>query len=243
MNSSILEQCKRLYISAFHDDEAFTDYLFKLFFENSCKYLLEGETVVSMLFAMDVTCGMLKGKYVYAVATLGEYRGRGYMSRLFDKLSDELKSDYDFLCLKPMSDSLYDYYARLGFETAFYKKSLRMNAFSNSLPVVEVKSANEIRNIRKSLINDSFVDYSNDFLNLLLSYCTMLTDNPLNPKVFVVKEILSGKVKEVLGDYNLLPDEYKNKLLLTVGNEYRFAMVKKLKNVCLNNCYLGFALD
>ncbi|MBR2042925.1 MAG: GNAT family N-acetyltransferase [Clostridia bacterium] len=243
MNNSIAEQCKRLYISAFHDDEEFTDYLFSLFFESSCKYLLEGETVVSMLFAMDVTCGKLKGKYVYAVATLEQYRGKGYMSRLFDSLTAELKNQYDFLCLKPMSESLFDYYARLGFETAFYKKSFSLNSFSNSLTLVEVKNPNEISNIRKSLINESFVDYSSDFLNLLLSYCTMLTDNPLEPKVFVVKERLSGKVKEVLGDYNLLPDEYKNKTLLTVGNEYRFAMVKKLKNISLNNCYLGFALD
>lgn len=243
MCDSIINQCKRLYIDAFHDDEQFTDLLFDLFFDSSCIYLCEDGTVVSMLFAMDITIDSLNGKYVYAVATDEKYRGKGYMSHLFDSISEEFGREYDFLCLKPMSDSLFDYYSRLGFIRSFKKSTVYINECNSACKLTALTSTKDVAKVRQTLLGENFAEYCDDFLKLLLSYCDMLTDDCENPTVFVVREKQSGKVKEVLGDYHRLPEDFLNVPLLVQGNDFDFAMVKLLNEVNFENKYLGFALD
>lgn len=64
--------------------------------------------------------------YIYAAATLPDFRGRGIMARLIDTAVEYGGSKGClFTFLLPASDSLYDYYERLGFTTAFeVKKAL-----------------------------------------------------------------------------------------------------------------------
>lgn len=243
MPDNIINQCKRLYIDAFHDDEQFTDLLFDLFYESSCKYLLEDGVIFSMLFAMDISLDGMKGKYIYAVATDEKYRGKGYMRRLFDKITAEFKKDYDFLCLKPMSESLFDYYSRLGFVRGFKKSVADFSEANIVPPLTFLDNTKDIKNVRKAILSENYVEYTEDFLKLLLSYCDMLTDSIENPTVFAVREKLSGKVKEVLGDITRLTDEFKGIPLLLPGEEFDFAMIKFLKNKRFENKYLGFALD
>lgn len=243
MSESIIKQCKSLYITAFQDDEEFTDLLFDLFYDSSCRYLCEDDKVVSMLFAMDVTLDGAKGKYIYAVATDENYRGKGYMSKLFRKVSDEFKDEYDFFCLKPMSESLFDYYGRLGFEKCLKKSESFKYETNLDCKLYPLNSAKDIKAVRRALLKENFVDYSDNFIKLLLSYCDMLTDSLENPRVFAVKEKLSGKVKEVLGDKELLTEDFLNIPLLVPGDGFDFAMVKFLKCKPFENKYLGFALD
>lgn len=243
MTESIINQCKRLYIDAFHDDEQFTNLLFGLFFDSSCRYICEDGRVISMLFAIDVTLDGILGKYVYAVATDEKYRSKGYMRRLFEKISDEFQKEYDFFCLKPMSESLFDYYGRLGFEKCFKKSSDVIKKANSRSVLYKLENLKDIKAVRKAVLKENFVDYTEDFIKLLLSYCDMFTDSKENPKVFAVKEKLSGKVKEVLGDKDMLTEEFLNIPLLTPGDGFDFAMVKFLKCNRFENKYLGFALD
>lgn len=243
MSDSIIDQCKCLYIDAFHDDEEFTNLLFSKFYNSSCRYIAQDGQVISMLFAMDITLDGMRGKYVYAVATNTKYHGKGYMRRLFEQITEEFRKDYDFLCLKPMSDSLYDYYSRLGFSRGFKKSTVSISNADSSRNLVSLKNAKDIKTVRKVLLGENYVDYSVDFLVLLLSYCDMLTDNAADPTVFAVKEKLSGKVKEVLGDINHLTEEFVNIPLLVQGEDSDFAMVKFLNDKRFKNKYLGFALD
>ncbi len=243
MPDSIINQCKRLYIDAFHDDEEFTDLLFDLFYDSSCKYLCEDGNVVSMLFAIDITVENFCGKYVYAVATDEKYRGKGYMRRLFDSISEEFEAEYDFLCLRPMSESLFDFYGKLGFAKEFKKSTVYKNSADCLITLNSLTDITDIKRVRKSLLGENYVEYCDNFYKLLLSYCDILTDDIENPKLFAVKEKQSGKVKEVLGNYNRLPRELLNTPLLIPGEDFDFAMVKLLKEIIFKNKYLGFALD
>lgn len=243
MGNSIIKQCKKLYIDAFHDDEQFTDLLFDLLYESSCRYLLEDSKVVSMLFAIDITMDGYKGKYVYAVATDERYRGKGYMRKLFDSVTDEYQAKYDFLCLRPMDNSLFDFYEKLGFVRQFKKSIAYKNNDNSHKKLFLLDDIGNIKKVRKHLLCENYVEYCDEFYKLLLSYCSMLTDDILNPNVFIVKELLSGKVKEVLGNFNQLPDEFNNVPLLIRGEDLDFAMVKFLKQNSCQNKYLGFALD
>lgn len=65
----------------------------------------------------------LNGKpvmYIYAAATLPEYQRRGIMSKLIAAANDEAAAHgCMFTFLLPASDSLYQYYAKLGYIAAF----------------------------------------------------------------------------------------------------------------------------
>lgn len=66
--------------------------------------------------------------YIYAAATLPSFRGHGIMAKLIDTaVSYGSSKGCLFTFLLPGSDSLYDYYGKLGFETAFEVKKARLN--------------------------------------------------------------------------------------------------------------------
>lgn len=242
MHNSIIQQCKKLYMEAFGDDEQFTDLLFDLFFDTSCRYICCDGKIVSMLFAIDISLDGYRGKYIYAVATHPDFRGKGYMSRLFDEVSAEFKEQYEFLCLKPMSEGLFDFYSRLGFIRQFKKSIIENSDFSDS-QLKDLNDINDIKNVRKALLIKNYAEYCDDFYKLMLSYCNVSVDSLENPKLFVVFEKQSGKIKEVLGEYNLLPNCYNSTPILIPGDGYDFAMIKNLNEKTFDDGYLGFALD
>lgn len=60
-------------------------------------------------------------RYVYAVATLPEYRRRGFAREILEFAKEEYGEP---LILAPAEDSLFSYYERLGFRKAFAKRAL-----------------------------------------------------------------------------------------------------------------------
>lgn len=243
MAESIRNQCVKLYIDAFHDDIEFTNLLFDNFFEDSCRYLLIDGKVVSMLFAMDVSINNKKGKYVYAVATNENYRGKGYMKKLFDCISNEFSRDYSFLCLRPMDDGLFNFYEKLGFERKFTKSTAVLLNQKCNHKCITVENVNDIKNIRKLFLPENSAEYSDDMMKLIMSYCDAFTDSFENPSYFVIKEKLSGKVKEAIGCLENIPECVCNGEVITYGNGFDYAMFKSLGWNFTDNGYLGLALD
>lgn len=104
-----------LYRQTFGEDKAFDTLLFDNFFEN-CRYIVENEQVVSMLFELPVTL-IKEGErlplcYVYAAATHPDYRGRGLASRLVE----EACARHPRVILRPAEEGLQAFYGRLGFK-------------------------------------------------------------------------------------------------------------------------------
>lgn len=240
--NDIINQCKKLYLEAFRDDEEFTDLLFSCLREKGLEYIIEDDVVISMLFCMDVTFNSLNGKYVYGVVTNPEYRGQGRMSQLFNNVSEKYKGKYDFLCLKPMDEGLFSYYSKLGFENLF-KKDKIVSSSQAECDLIKITDIDIIKKIRKRFLNSDYVEYGEEFYKLLYAYCSTYTDNVDNPTFLITTEILSGKVKEMLGEKNKLPKEYCQKELLTVGDGFDFGMVKFLSQKAFDSGYLGFAMD
>ena len=108
--------CLRLYKQAFPEpDLPFEEAIFEHCFKY-CRYIEENGKIVSMLFALPCE---LKTKtetksviYIYAAATLQEYRGRGYMARLIEQLNGEGKA----LFLRPATEGLISFYKKFGFK-------------------------------------------------------------------------------------------------------------------------------
>ncbi len=118
----------RLWREAFGDG----DDVIELFFDTVIEYdntvvaEISGEAV-SALYLIPAEIShedrLYSAYYVYAAATLKDFRKRGIMAKLLeysDILANRRKIDYLFL--HPAEEELYAYYAKNGYKTAFYEK-------------------------------------------------------------------------------------------------------------------------
>ena len=116
---------KALWLEAFPDDSEFVHVFFEKFYRPS-KALLRYDNgeLVSMLFYMDVKMKanrrVLKGAYLYGVATKLTERHAGHFSALHEVLTERLtEKKYKFVCAIPASDSLFSMYKKFGYNTFF----------------------------------------------------------------------------------------------------------------------------
>lgn len=107
---------RALYMEAFEgEDPRFVDALFAKGFPRHLVAMGDGGKLVSMLFALPYPIqteqGLIDAHYIYGVATAKEYRGKGYAKRLLA----EAASHGTPVFLRPMSPSLFNFYADAGF--------------------------------------------------------------------------------------------------------------------------------
>lgn len=115
MNHDLYTACRALYDLAFPGEpEAFTRSLFDRYFPDHVRVICEEGQVASMLFSIpspiQLENGTLDARYLYAVATHPDHRGKGLAKRL---LTAEAAAHPVFL--RPMSPSLFDFYTKAGF--------------------------------------------------------------------------------------------------------------------------------
>lgn len=83
--------------------------------------------IASMLFLLDgkikVGKSELNAYYLYAAATLKEFRGKGIMAQMLEAAKElAFTRKIDLICLKPAEKSLYDFYKKHGYQTIFKLK-------------------------------------------------------------------------------------------------------------------------
>lgn len=161
---TMLPHLKEIWKECFGDEDSYINFFFlhqlesysvkseeiymesKKVYENQLVYM-DDDFPVSMLTMIPGLLAMPEGNkkiyYIYGVATKKVYRGRGYAAALLEQAFDIAQKDQAALVLVPASESLYTYYQRLGFKTAFYEKRLTLR-----LPE-KVKTNKRIWNIRE----------------------------------------------------------------------------------------------
>jgi hypothetical protein len=106
------DRLKEIYHQAFADvDNTFEDALFDKCFDY-CEYLEKDSRIVSMCFALPCLIDGKKAKYIFAVTTPQEFRGKGYAKELINRIK---KQDDSILILRPVNDGLIPFYESLGF--------------------------------------------------------------------------------------------------------------------------------
>ena len=115
MNQALYDQCRALYDLAFPGEaQDFTAALFKRYFPDCLRVICEGEQPASMLFSIpcpiQTESGTLPARYIYAVATHPDHRGKGLAKQLLRAEAARYP-----IFLRPMSPSLFDFYAKVGF--------------------------------------------------------------------------------------------------------------------------------
>ena len=145
-----------LWNRVFGDDLDFIEFIFKEAYANSvlCFAELDGDNAVSAFYLIRNTLKynnkFYDGYYLYAAATLPEYRKSGIMSRLIGEALDFCREhNVDFVSLVPSEEGLYGYYSRFGFEKAMYRyenSADKINALKVSETVIDINEILKIRN-------------------------------------------------------------------------------------------------
>lgn len=117
----MIPQIKEIWHRCFGDEEDYMEFYFThRFTEENMLVCMEDKKPVAMttfLKAYLVTGeGEIPVHYAYAVATLPEYRDRGYAKMLLEKGKQHFQTP---IVLEPASESLIYYYEKLGFRMAF----------------------------------------------------------------------------------------------------------------------------
>jgi hypothetical protein len=124
---SMSDHLLKIWLDAFPDDSKEDVELFfsKFLKPDKCAVWVENGIPVSMTFMLPAKLIVkeqtsLELIYIYAAATLTEYRGRGIFGTLLKKVHEALREkSIDACFLHPATSSLYDYYKRLGYKTYF----------------------------------------------------------------------------------------------------------------------------
>lgn len=129
--------------------------------ENTLVYEFNGE-IASMLFLLEGKMSIngidYDSYYLYAACTLKKYRGRGFMGELL-RFAEKIASERNigFICLLPGESSLYEFYERFGYKTAFSKKTLKITSadIDENFDSIEIKAENnsvELKKIRENAL-------------------------------------------------------------------------------------------
>lgn len=158
---------KKLWHTSFQDDESYVDfYLKNCFATNQCLLLSKNNEICSMLFLIDCEINGFSGKYIYAACTEEKFRHQGYMGQLLEAVKSNLNTEYDFVCLVPASDSLYNYYSKFGYKNFFYNS---VTEFQNTNERVTLQcrdiSFDEFNELRNNFYGQNILKWSDNALN------------------------------------------------------------------------------
>jgi len=159
--------CRALYESAFGSEpRAWNDALFRFAFPDCLRVIAEGEKPVSMLFSipypMKPEKGMIPARYLYAVATDTDYRGRGLASRL---IGEEIQKGVP-LFLRPSSASLFSFYEKVGLSPLSPMLTTEGAAEKGDFEGFERLDVDAYLTVRESFLKPPFALPTREFLSL-----------------------------------------------------------------------------
>lgn len=120
---------KEIWHACFDDDETYVNsyYLSSKQLARHLVYCVPESKIVAMLDILPIKIKIgekiFRASYIYAVATLPEFQGRGIMHTLLSEACRILKEDGNsFALLIPQTEPLIDFYKKQGFTLPIYKR-------------------------------------------------------------------------------------------------------------------------
>lgn len=128
-----IPQLKEIWHISFGDSKEYIDMFMEQQFKNAKTVVYEEDSeILSMFFLFRCDFSIRKKThpafYLYAAATLPQYRGKGIMGKMLEfSKSYAAEKNFDFIILSPAEKSLYDYYGRFGFKECFKSQKISLN--------------------------------------------------------------------------------------------------------------------
>ncbi|MDR3350121.1 MAG: GNAT family N-acetyltransferase [Prevotellaceae bacterium] len=130
----MIEELKNIWRACFNDSDRYIDFYFSERYrsENTLVYCKAGRgaAMMTLLPATVVTPHKeFAARYVYAVATLPEFRNKGFSFALAQQADEQARAENCALeIVAPATPELFPFYARQGFSTVFYRRVVKFSA-------------------------------------------------------------------------------------------------------------------
>lgn len=127
------EEVKELWKLCFNDSDEFIEMYFRLRYNNETTMTIQsGNKVVSSLqmpyYPMTFEGTEIQTAYISGACTHPDFRGKGVMSQLLaESFSRMVQKNIPLSILIPANPGLYDYYAKTGYATAFFRTRIEEN--------------------------------------------------------------------------------------------------------------------
>ena len=174
------EEIHKIWETCFGDEAELVDfYLDKRMTEDNMLLICQDGHAVSMASFLDINVRdgeeWKPAKYVYAVATLPEYRGRGYAGKILKKAEEIFNMP---LVLVPAEKELVGYYRKVGFTEAYPSERLLEKqdvpelfaAELNSYSVEEITAAEYKRIREQKLMRDGFIAWDEAAIRFAMDF-------------------------------------------------------------------------
>lgn len=186
----------KLLCEAFDIDDDINDVLSMISpLENTFVYENEGE-VISIASAIPFTSGDKKGRYIYAVTTDINHRGKGYAGAMLEHIINYFSGKVDVVMLKPAEKSLFDFYRNNGFDDEICADVKEIVFNGNDVP--EKISFEEYKEERKKYTDFAFPENVMEYYFDAYEYCALKGDDYL-----VLYRKLQNRcvIDEIYGDF------------------------------------------
>lgn len=170
---SRLPQLRRLWQTAFGDSDAFLDGFYATgYHPRRCRCVLLDGQVAAGLYWFDAQWGSESVAYLYAVATVPEYRNRGLCRALLEDIHRLLAaSGYAAALLVPEGDALRRMYTGFGYRNWGGKREWSCQAGDAALPLRQVTPGEYARLRRQFLPLDAVIQEGRSLAYLATFAC------------------------------------------------------------------------
>jgi len=236
---------RQLWKEAFGDSDAFLDIFFNHgYSRRRCRCITDGGTVAAALYWFDCSFDGQKIAYLYAVATAVSHRGQGLCRRLMADTHALLQAQgYAGAILVPGEDSLFRFYAAMGYQTIACVEQIRCTPAATAQPVA-VLPADEYAARRRQLLRSRGVVQEGENLAFLSEICNLYGGDGWIMAASDEGETLTAM--EFLGNTALIPGVLaalgKNDGIFRIPGSEPFAMYLPFDGDDLPS-YFGLAFD
>lgn len=238
----MITDLKQLWQEAF--SEPAEGFFAKGFCADRFRRLYTQDQLAGAVYCFDVTCKGRKYAYLYGLATAKTLRGKGFGKRLMHHTHAQLRRcGYSGVILVPGEKSLFDYYAKMGYQNLCGIREFSCDAQGNT--TVRTLRPEEYAKMRTALVPEGSVLQEGKCLLYLGSFASFWAGEGWLLCGHVVKDTLY--VQEFLGDSALAPAitaalGAKKGLFRTPGTDRPFAMYYPLTHAPKPK-YFGIAMD
>lgn len=243
-----LKALRRLWKEAFGDSDSFLDHFEKTAFsKNRCLCATINEEVAAALYWFDCQYEEKPIAYLYAIATAKKFRGQGICHKLMEHTHELLqRSGYEGALLVPGSQSLFDFYKSMGYQTCSHIREFTCTAAPDSVSISSI-NADEYARLRQQFLPPYSVLQEKENLCFLETQANFYKGEDF--LLTLSKDENNFQGIELLGNETAAPKilnslGYHTGMFRTPGNEKAFAMYLPLgENNIPAPSYFGFAFD
>ena len=243
-------ELRELWKEAFFDTDDFLDGFFENVFSfERCRCVVENGRVTAALYWFDCEYEKRKVAYLYAIATLTEYRGKGLCAALMANTHEHLKkSGYSLSMLVPASKELFLFYERLGYLVCTSVSETIVCGSAERLDIKQI-SADEYGKLRRDLLPERSIIQERENLVMLGMTSELYSADGVLVALQKDNEKREIRIVELLGDISLAPSVigtlgYEKGSVRTAGKGRAFTMSLLLDGADIEPPeYFGLAFD